>query len=102
MNDMPEDQTEQVRRMLAHVINAKPQPREVLEKEYGQVWDTLELGMDFEVEGFLHPMVVCKRKADGQRGSLFFQVFPRYYFWWEDYTGEQAAQTTAVQGEEAA
>ncbi len=96
------DDTEHIRRMLAVVINAKPQEREVLEKEYGQVWDTEELGRDFEVEGFLHPMVVCKRKSDGQRGSLFFQVSPRLYFWWEDYNAAADGQTTAVQGEEAA
>jgi hypothetical protein len=43
-------------------------------------WDTDELRRDFEVEGFLAPFVVVRRKSDGVRGSLQFNHNPRVYF----------------------
>ena len=54
--------------------------RERLEEQHGEVWDTAELRRDFEVEGFGAPCVVVRRKSDGQRGTLFFQHSPRFYF----------------------
>ena len=54
--------------------------REALEGQYGQVWDTEELRQSFEVIGFLAPLVVVRRKADGVKGSLEFQHTPRFYF----------------------
>ena len=41
------------------------------------------MGVDFEVIGFAAPLVVVKRKSDGQKGSLFFQADPRFYFAFE-------------------
>jgi hypothetical protein len=35
-------------------------------------WTTEELTRDFDVEGFMAPYVVVRRKSDGQRGSLQF------------------------------
>ena len=35
-------------------------------------WDTESLQHDFDVEGFMAPYVVVRRKLDGQRGSLQF------------------------------
>ena len=51
-----------------------------MEAEHGQVWNTQELGQDFEVLGFAAPLVVVRRRSDGAQGSLFFQHSPRFYF----------------------
>jgi len=74
------DDTEEIRRELIKVINSNPGSREALTAVYGQVWDTQELGRDFEVKGFMAPFVVVKRKADGVKGSLEFQHSPRFYY----------------------
>ncbi len=74
------DATETVRREMQAEINAQPGSREALEAEHGQVWNTQELGEDFEVLGFAAPLVVVRRREDGVRGSLFFQHTPRFYF----------------------
>ena len=74
------DATEVLRRELQVEINAQPGSREALEAEHGQVWNTQELGEDFDVLGFATPLVVVRRRADGVRGSLFFQHTPRFYF----------------------
>jgi hypothetical protein len=74
------DATETVRRELQVEINAQPGSREALEADHGQVWNTQELGEEFEVLGFAAPLVVVRRRADGVRGSLFFQHSPRFYF----------------------
>jgi hypothetical protein len=79
------DETEAIRRVQLAEINAEPGSREALEAEHGQVWDTKQLGEDFQVEGFLAPYVVVRRKSDGQRGSLMFQNNPRFYFSFEPY-----------------
>ena len=74
------DPTETIRRQMIKEINAVPNGREYLEAQHGQVWDTNQLTEDFTVEGFMAPVVVVRRKADGQRGSLTFQHNPRFYF----------------------
>ena len=74
------DPTEAIRRERLAEINAEPGSRQALEAQYGQVWDTQELSRDFEVEGFMAPLVVVRRKADGRLGSLEFQHQPRFYF----------------------
>lgn len=74
------DPTESIRKELLVTINAEPGSREALEAEHGKVWDTRQLGEDFDVLGFMAPVVVVKRKSDGQKGSLFFQHSPRFYF----------------------
>ena len=79
------DPTEAIRRQQLVEINAEPGGREALEAKHGQVWDTQELGRDFQVEGFLAPYVIVRRKSDGQRGSLLFQHQPRLYFSFEPY-----------------
>lgn len=75
-----EDPTEQARREEQARLNAQATVRAELEKQYGQVWDTTQLQQDFEVEGFMAPFVVVKRKSDGKKGSLTFQHSPRFYF----------------------
>ncbi|MGA2063288.1 MAG: hypothetical protein ABSG67_22690 [Thermoguttaceae bacterium] len=74
------DPTEPIRRELLAEINAVPGSREALEAEHGQVWDTQQLGEDFEVLGFMAPLVVVRRKKDDVKGSLMFQHNPRFYF----------------------
>ena len=74
------DPTEAARRERLAKINAEPGSREALEGQHGQVWDTQQLAQDFEVIGFLAPLVVVRRKADGVKGSLEFQHMPRFYF----------------------
>ena len=78
---MNHDVTEAARRERLAEINAEPGSREALEAQYGQVWDTRQLTQDFDVIGFLAPLVVVRRKADGAKGSLEFQHGPpRLYF----------------------
>lgn len=77
------DPTEPLRRKRLAQINAEPGSRKALEARYGQVWDTQQLGQDFEVMGFMAPYVVVRRKADGAKGSLEFQHEPRFYFNWQ-------------------
>ena len=74
------DETETIRRHEAAAINADPGSREALEAMQGQVWDTKELQRDFDVTGFMAPLVVVRRKSDGVVGSLKFQHNPRFYF----------------------
>lgn len=77
---MPDDDSEILRRQLLVEISAEPGSRQALEAEHGQVWDTQQLGADFEVLGFLAPFVVVRRRSDGVKGSMTFQHMPRLYF----------------------
>ena len=74
------DPTEAHRRERLAEINAVPGSREALEAEHGQVWDTEQLTKDFEVIGFMAPLVVVRRRGDGVKGSLEFQHSPRLYW----------------------
>ena len=74
------DPTEAIRRERLAEINAEPNSREALEAEHGQVWDTDQLRQDFEVIGFMAPLVVVRRRSDGVKGSLEFQHSPRLYW----------------------
>ena len=75
------DPTEVARRERLAEINAEPGSREALEAEYGQVWDTEQLTREFEVIGFMAPLVGVRRRSDGVKGSLEFQHGPpRLYF----------------------
>jgi hypothetical protein len=74
------DETEAIRRQRLAEINLVPGSREGLEAQYGQVWDTSQLAADFEVIGFMAPLAVVRRRADGVKGSLEFQHSPRFYF----------------------
>ena len=82
------DSTEPIRRERLVEINSQPGKREALEAQYGQVWTTDELSVDFEVIGFSAPLVVVRRKADGVKGSLEFQHQPRYYFNFKPHQGK--------------
>ena len=54
--------------------------RLALEAIYGQVWDTSELKRDFNVIGFLAPLVAVRRKDNQEEGTLEFLHHPRLYF----------------------
>ena len=82
------DPTEQIRRERLAEINAEPGTREALEAQHGKVWSSDELSVDFEVIGFMAPLVVVRRKADGVKGSLEFQHQPRYYFNFQPHKGK--------------
>ena len=79
------DPTEDIRRKLLVEINAQPGSREYLEAKHGHVWESHQLSDDFEVIGFAAPLVVVRRKSDGQKGSLMFQASPRFYFGFEPH-----------------
>ena len=74
------DETEPIRRQRLAEINAEPGSREALEAQYGKVWTTDELAEEFQVIGFMAPLCVVKRHADGVKGSVEFQHNPRMYF----------------------
>jgi len=74
------DETETIRREMVAEINTNAGPRAELEAQHGQVWDTTELQNDFQVIGFMAPLVVVRRRSDGIKGSLMFQNDPRFYY----------------------
>jgi hypothetical protein len=79
------DETEDIRKLMIAQINAAPGSREYLEAQHGQVWDTSQLSEDFEVLGFMAPIVVVRRRCDGVKGSLYFQHSRRFYFGFEPH-----------------
>lgn len=74
------DPTEDIRRAQQAEINADKSTREQLQAKYGQVWNTAELQIEFDVIGFLAPYAIVRRKADGKTGSVMFRHSPRIYF----------------------
>lgn len=80
------DETEAIRRVAVAEINSEVESndptteRSRLEAQHGQVWDTQELSADFNVQGFMAPMIAVTRKSDGKKGALEFQHRPRFYF----------------------
>jgi hypothetical protein len=81
------DETEPHRCQRLAEINAQPSSREALEAQRRQIWSTSELSQDFEVIGFLAPLVVVRRRSDGKKGSLVFQHSPRFYFGFKPHDG---------------
>ena len=79
------DPTEDIRRKMIGEINAQPGSREYLEAKHGQVWSTDELSRDFDVVGFMAPIIVVVRKSDRQKGSMMFQHNPRFYYGFEPH-----------------
>ncbi len=55
------DPTESIRRTMVAEINAELGSREYLEAKHGQVWDTTQMQQDFEVMGFMAPLIVVRR-----------------------------------------
>ncbi|MBN73841.1 MAG: hypothetical protein CME32_31680 [Gimesia sp.] len=76
-------EAEAIRRVMTQSINAVEGSREFLEAKHGQVWDTSELQQEFEVLGFCSPCCVVRNRSNSQRGTVFFQHNPRFYFGFE-------------------
>ena len=74
------DPTEVDRRSLQAEINADPSTPEE------PSWTTDEMTAVYEVEGFLAPYVIVRRRADGVSGTLMFRHSPRIYFGWSPDT----------------
>lgn len=75
------DPTEPARRAALAEMQARgARTRENLEQEFGRVWDRRELIEEFEVIGFLAPLVAVRRRLDGRKGTLTFQHDPRLYY----------------------
>lgn len=87
------DTTEPIRRQQVAEINSavestdEDKERQRLTGIYGQVWDTNELGKDFEVLSFSAPLVVVRQRSTGKLGTLQFQHRPRFYFNWGEHQG---------------
>jgi hypothetical protein len=79
---MTHDPTESLRRKLVE-HGVADRCAEAAEKSGEPTWTTEELQRDFEVLGFLMPMVVVRRRADGVMGCLMFRHSPRLYFGWQ-------------------
>jgi hypothetical protein len=82
---MQVDETEAIRRQRQAELNLEASERAVLEARYGKVWNLEELREEFEVLGFMAPLVGVRRLADGKQGSLEFQHHPRFYFNWQEH-----------------
>jgi hypothetical protein len=80
-NDRKEqDLVDTLRRQRLAEINQERGERATLEARFGQVWDTDQLSQEVEVQGFMAPFIVVRRKSDGVMGSLEFQHHPRFHF----------------------
>jgi hypothetical protein len=78
---MTTDETEPYRRRrVAELAAQQTDNRKELEQRHGRVWNTAELGRDYEVKGFMAPYVIVRCKATDKLGSMEFQHEPRYYF----------------------
>jgi len=81
------DPTENIRKVMVASLNLMLSPDEKERyRELRQVYEeddifTTETVQElFEIEGFLAPFVVVRRKSDNVRGSLKFSHSPRFYF----------------------
>jgi hypothetical protein len=74
------DETEFLRRRM--IRNGEVQANLAAALSQDETWDTAELQRDFEVLQFQAPLVVVRRRSDGQLGSLEFTPSPRVYFSW--------------------
>lgn len=81
---MSMEHTDEMRKILAGILNITNLTREDLEHAYGRVWDTDQLQEAFSVEAFLAPYVYVTRKSDGKKGTLMFTHSPRFYFGFDE------------------
>jgi hypothetical protein len=78
------DPTEPIRRARVAELAAEAAQRTELEERYGDVWDTEQMRLRFEVMGFAAPLVVVRDRKTDKLGSLEFQGSPRFYFNWQE------------------
>lgn len=74
------DATEVVRRSMVPLMHDRLAD---WRRDGGRTWSPAAMAEEFEVIGFMAPMVVVKRKRDGVKGSLEFTHSPRVYFHWK-------------------
>ena len=67
---LPPDETEHTNRSVCEQLKDEREWRVALEVIYGEVWDTSDLKRDFNVIGFLVPLVAVRRKDNGEEGTL--------------------------------
>jgi hypothetical protein len=58
--------------------------RKDLEASHGKVYTLDELRQEFEILGFMSPLVVVRRMSDNKKGSFEFTDRPRLYFNWQE------------------
>ena len=51
-----------------------------LETEYGRIYETEELMVEYEITSFMAPFVAVVRKSDNQKGTMRFTHMPRFYY----------------------
>ena len=83
------DPTFQMRQRWNEQINDRVRSRQELEEIWGQVIDHLEMRRRFNQFFFANPVLVCRRKSDGQRGTMLFQWQPRFYFRWKPFEEQE-------------
>jgi hypothetical protein len=79
---MMNDETEAMRRARVDQLHEETTNRLELEERHGKVWNRDQMRAEFEVVGFMAPLVVVKERKTGKLGSLEFQHMPRFYFNW--------------------
>ena len=70
------DPTEDIRKQMLAEINAPRLQGVPGSTSTGKSGTPRQLSEDFDVIGFAAPLVVVRRKSDGQKGSLMFQARP--------------------------
>ena len=83
------DPTFKMRQRWNEQINDHVRSREELEEMWGEVLDHMEMRQHFNQFFFANPVLVCRRKSDGQKGTFLFSYSPRFYFRWRPYESEQ-------------
>jgi hypothetical protein len=86
---MIHDPTLKTRRRWNAQINDRVRSREELKDIWGEALNHLELRRRFNHFFFCNPVLVCRRKSDGQRGTLLFQWNPRFYFRWKPFEEQE-------------
>jgi hypothetical protein len=84
------DPTLKMRKRWNAQINDCVRSREELEEMWGgEILDHSELRRRFNHFFFCNPVLVCRRKSDGVRGTLLFQWNPRFYFRWKPFEEQE-------------
>lgn len=86
---MPDFEDKTAAARMKMIADGEPE-KQLASVAHGRMWTKDELQADFEVQGFLAPFVIVKRKADNRVGSMMFANKPdgnRVYFNFEPDSG---------------